>query len=216
MRRWSRCLRPLLLACAVLGARAAEHRVADLGLEAEVRPVRFDWRWGDGTASGGRSGGDEFDRAWAAGPALRWGWGRPGQPHHLLAGAAAQWVDERFAGGGRRGPLARLEAGYGYGVGDRWLLTLLPSVAAGRADFLLGDGAGGQARLPGHLLELGVRGGVRWTPHERWAVGAELGWLRGRDHHADGARTLDLDRAGGWAALSLSWVLAPGTRRLEE
>lgn len=206
--------RAFAILCAVSAVWASEHRIGDLRLEAEARPVRFDWRWSDGTSAGGRSGGDEFDRALAVGPGLRWGWGRPGQPHHLLAGAAALWLDERFAGGGRQGPLLRLEAGYGYGAGDRWLLTLLPSVAAGRADFRLPT-AGGEIALPGRMLEVGLRGGVRWTVHERWALGAELGWLRGWDHHGEGARSLDLDRAGGWVGLSLAWVLSPGTRRLE-
>lgn len=192
---------------------AAEHRIADLVAVAESRPTAWDFRWQGESVD--RAGSDAFDRAWAGGLGGRWGWGRPGMPHHLLVGVDVLWVEETVGDGGLRGPLLRLAAGYGYGLSDRVLVTLLPSAGFGMASFRLPGGAAGDSELSGRQFEVGIRAGLRCRVGERWLLGIEAGWLQGWDSFSDDTTTLDIDRRGLWTGLSVGYLLEAGTRSLE-
>lgn len=204
---------PLVLMALSTLAGAAEHRIADLVVLAESRPTAWDFRWHGESVD--RSGSDEFDRAWAGGLGGRWGWGRPGLPHHALVGVDALWVEQTVGDGGLRGPLLRLTAGYGYGLSDRVLATVMPAVGCGAASFRLPGGAAGDGELSGRQIEVGVRAGLRCRIGERWLLGVEAGWLQGWDSFHDGTTTVDIDRRGLWTGLSVGYLLETGTRSLE-
>lgn len=201
----------LILVAACAGA--SEHRVADLVLVAETRPTGWDFSYRGESVR--RSGSDESDRAWAAGLGARWGWGRPGMPHHLLAGADALWVEETFGDGGKRGALGRVEAGYGYGLSDRVLLTVLPSFGAGAASLRMPGGVAGSSALAGRQVEAGIRAGARCRIGERWVVAVEAGWLHGWEAYRDGTTSVDIERDGPWTGLSIGYLAETAARSLE-
>lgn len=211
MTGWS--LRCCVGSCAAAGLLGAEVPVADLAVVAEARPTAFGFAWSrDGRTWHGR---DAFDRALGLGVAATRGFSEPGAPAQWLAGGGLLWIDERFGTGGRSGPLLRAEAGWGYGLGDRLLVSATARFAAGWSRFDLPGGTFGGGSLSGTMLEGGPCAGVRWAVGERIAVGAQAGWLFGRDRYSGDGATLELDRSDVWAGLSCAWVLDPFTRRIE-
>lgn len=214
---WHR-LRPGLplaaCACLALGPlAAAEHRIDDVHVTAEWRSAAFTFDWKDTTAS--RSGDDRYQKAYAVGGGWRWGWGGSGSPHHLLTGISALGLREEFAGGIVTGALLRLEAGYGLGVSDRLLLTLMPVADLGLARTSLAVDSGAPLTLDGSVVEYGLRAGVRWTPSNTWALSADLGWIGGREQASGEDAELRIRRSGPTAAISLQWRLDDRPRPLE-
>lgn len=209
----SRPTSPALLAILAATASGVEAPVADLRLVAEARPAAFSYAWSKDGAT--RSGDDGFDRALAVGMGGRWGWGRAGSPHLLLAGAEALWSDERFGDGGLAGPLVRLEAGWGYALSERWLATATGVGGIAWRTFTTPGGALGDDRLRGTGGELGLRAGLRWSLDRRWGLAGEGGWLTVRDRLQGAGARLDLDRSAAWLGIALSWTIDPGPRPLD-
>jgi hypothetical protein len=200
---------PLLL-CGALTA--ADQRVQDLRVLAEARPTAATADWTD--RLGSVQGDADLRQAWAGGAGLRWGWGAPGRPHLLVVGAAALWLEQRWDDAVLRGPEARLEAGYGCALGNRWLLTLMPCVAAGRVALDRPTAASRALAMSGSLVEWGAAAGLRWTVAGRWSLGLEGGWLGGRQRLSGDGASLDLRHQGGWAGLALAWTLDPRPQAL--
>lgn len=191
---------------------AVEVPVWDVGVVAEARPGDFSFAWQrDGVT---RRGDDTFDRAVAAGVAVRRGLASPGAGSQWLLGGELLWLDEAYGVGGRRGVLLRGEAGWGFGCAPDLVLGATLTAGVGRAEFRLPGGIFGDASLPGTLWEGGPRLLLRWNPGERLALIGTAGWLIGRDHHAGDGIVLDLDRSGGWLALGAAWIIDPEPRRV--
>ena len=202
-----------ILTSAALLLPAAEQRIEDLRLVAERRPAAATYTWDD--TLGVRRGDERFAETWAGGIGLRWGWSGAGSSHAWFAGGEALWRRETVAAGILDGPLVRLEAGYGYGLADRLLLTAGPVAGLGRGRWSRSGGVGGSLDLSGTSMETGLRAGARWQAGDHWSAEAQLGWLRVADRlQGDGAR-LDLDRQGLWAAIGLAWTIDTRPRRFE-
>lgn len=204
-------LLPVLLIAGVAGA--AEPRLCDLRVFAEQRPAGATFRWHD--TAGGSDGTVDFDTATGIGAGARWGWGRPGLPWLAVLGVEGVVVRETFPGGDRTASILRLELAYAQALDDSWLLVIGPVAGGGPSRTRLAGGAIRPAHLTGSLLEGGLRAGLRWSMSRRWSLGAEGGWLAGRDRASGDGAELTWDRAGPWAGLALAFTLDPSARRLE-
>lgn len=207
----TRFILPVLVSAGVAGA--VEPRLSDLRLFAEQRPATAAFTWRD--ATGGSDGEVGFDQAFGAGVGARWGWGRPGMPWLAVLGVEAVAVRETFAGGDRTASELRLELAYAQALADDWLLIVGPVVGAGIGRTQLASGAIRPVRLDGSLVEGGLRAGLRWSLTRRWSLGAEGGWLIGRDRASGDGAELTWRRSGPWAGLALAFTLDPSARRLE-
>lgn len=203
-----------VLAClALIPLAAAEHRIDDVYVTAEWRSSAFAYDWEDTTAT--RHNDDHYQKAYAIGGGWRWGWGSSGSPHHLIAGLGGLGLREEFSGGNVTGGLLRLEAGYGIGIADRFLLTAMPVVDLGLARTSLTVDRGTPLILTGTVIEYGVRTGLRWTPSSTWALSADIGWIAGRERASGEDVNLSVQRSGPLAALSIEWRLDDRPRPLE-
>jgi hypothetical protein len=211
MRRRSAWLLTFCIATGSLPA-AVEPQVADLRMVVEARPADFTFTWSDPRSGG--SGADAFDTAWAAGAGLRWGFGGAGRPLQLLTGVAALVVSESQGDLDRNGILLRAEAGWCYGLDERWLLSLTAETGLGRSTARLRTGAGPDLELSGTGWEVGTRAGVRYSLDRRWSIGLEAGWISARDRLDGDDAELAMQRSGLVAALAIAWTIAPQPRPL--
>lgn len=206
-----RALGLLLLATGALAG--AELEIRDLRLTAEARPLAFAMDWDDAGAQ--RHGDGRWDRAWAAGPGLRWGWGASGRPHRLVVGVEALYLEEASGDLHGRAALLRGECGYAGVLADRLVVSVMPMLGGGPLRLSRSAATIGSASLDGSALEGGVRLGLRWSLDQRWSLAGEAGWLWWRQRAADGAGRLTLAGDGAWLALALAWTLDPDPRPLE-
>lgn len=209
-----RLRRPSIVVIAgIVGLDAAEQEVRDWRLLAEVRPAPLSFAWDD--RLGGADGAGSFDRTWAVGAGLRWGWGRSGSPGRWLLGGEALLLSETSDGLEGHGILLRGEGGYGYALGERLLLTVLPMAGGGPLRLVYESPATGRVSLSGHALEAGLRLGLRWSLAPDWSLAAEAGWLWWRQRAADAEGTLAMWGHGPIGGLSLVWTAEARPRSLE-
>lgn len=203
----------MALALFIAVVTTSEQRIDDLFVTGEWRSRAFSFAWDDGSAS--RSGDDHYQQAWAAGGGWRRGWGGSGSPHHLIAGLGLLGLREEFVGGNVTGALLRLETGYGFGLSDHLLITVLPVVDLGLARTSLAVGRSEPLILKGSIAELGLRTGLRWSPAQAWALSADVGWISGQERASGDGADLTIRRSGPLASLSLVWRLDSRPRSLE-
>lgn len=192
---------------------AAEQEVRDWRLVVESRPQDLRYTWDD--RLGARQGDGSFDQAWAVGVGMRWGWGRSGTPHRWLAGGEALYLREASDDLHGQGALLRVEAGYGYALGERLLATVLPLAGGGPLRLTRDAPASGAVALGGAGVEAGLRLGLRWNLTPRWSLAGEAGWLWWRQRVSDADGHLTLTGQGPSAALVLAWTQDPAPRALE-
>ncbi|MCK6490128.1 MAG: hypothetical protein L6R48_17720 [Planctomycetes bacterium] len=191
---------------------ASEQPLYDLRAAVELRPTAVDYRWDDGA---GRSGEDRFTRAWGVAVGWRGGFGRPGGTHQLLAGAELAAAQDDLADGRRQALVPRLELGWAAALGERWLVGAAPVAGLGLARLRLAPPASAPLELRGPALELGLRAGLRLRLDRHWSLGAEGGWLWGRDRLVGDGTVLELRRSGPWLGLALAWTVDPRPRSFE-
>lgn len=188
-----------LAGCAV----GAEVSVQDLRLVAESRPVGFTSTWHDRLGASSLPG--EYTTAWAAGIGFRQGWGRAGRPWQVVAGVEALSVRTAAEGFDGTGWLLRAEAGAALAMRHDLAVTLLPAIGAGRSEARITPAAAKDLAMSGRLAEIGIRGGVRWQPVQRWSLGCEAGWLDVHEDLAGDGADLKLHSSGTWIGVSLAW-----------
>lgn len=203
----------LVTALAAVSLAGAEVRLADLVVVAESHPTAIDWKWDD--RLGSRQGVGELDTATAAGLGLRWGWGSPGRPHLLTAGADLLWERADWDGAEIAGPMLRLGGGYAYALSDRWLLQAGPDLAYGRQRFTRASAVSGDLDLEGSAVQAGLGAGLRCSFGLHWSLAATAGWQIGRLRLSGDGAELAVDAAGVRCGLVLACTLDPRPRLLE-
>lgn len=209
----SATVRLLIVLLAAASLMAAEARIADLVAVAELRPTAVDWRWDD--QLGSREGNGRLDAATAAGLGVHWGWGSPGRPHLLTAGADLLWQRTTWDGAVIDGLLLRAGVGYARALTDRWLVQAGPELALGQQRFTRASAVSGDLAMQGSMLEAGFAAEVRCSLGTNWSLGAGVGWQLGRSRLSGDGATLELDQAGFRCGLTLAYSLDPQPRPLE-